>query len=306
MRFDPASFAKAGAPGLDIVGVAGNIGAEIRDVRLSGDLDDDMIRAIRLALLRHKVIFFRGQHHLDGAGHEAFAERMGEPVRQPTSGAAEGASFLLDLKERESYAASVWHTDMTFMAEYPEASILRARVVPAAGGDTIWANTAAAYANLPAPLRILADNLTAIHQNTTDFEAQYEESVKARMGEMRYRKPSRFFETEHPVVQVHPETGERNLLLGQFFVRKFVGLSTEDSREVLKIFQAHVTREENTVRWRWQPGDVAIWDNRATQHRAVPDFGDQPRYLQRVTIQGRKAMGIDGAQSRQIRADVLA
>lgn len=306
MRFDQKHFTQADVPLLEIARVAGNIGAEIHDIRLSGDLDEATVRAIRHALLRHKVIFFRNQHHLDGPGQEAFAERMGPPVRQPTSGATDDSNYLLDLKVQESYAASVWHTDMTFMANYPEASILRALVVPEAGGDTIWANTAAAYAELPEPLRILADNLKAIHQNTTDFEAQYDERVKARMGAMRHRKVSKFFETEHPVVQVHPETGERNLLLGQFFVRKFVGISTEDSRSLLAILQGHVTKEENTVRWRWRPGDVAIWDNRATQHRVVPDFGDQPRHMQRVTIQGAKAIGIDGSESRQIRAETLA
>ncbi len=292
---------------LDIAPVAGRIGAEIRNLSLSADLDDATISAIRTALVTHKVIFFRAQHHLDDAGQEAFAARMGEPIRQPTAAARpEDSGFLLDMKAKEGYASSLWHTDMTFLAAYPEASILRSLVAPVSGGDTVWANTAAAYRGLPEPLRILADNLKAIHGNTTDFDEQYEESVQEKMGDMRHRKAPKLFQAEHPVVAVHPETGERSLLLGHSFVKRFVGLTSDDSHRLLAIFQDHVTKPENTVRWRWQPGDVAIWDNRSTQHRSVPDFGDQPRHMRRVTIRGARATGVDGVASRQVKFEQMA
>ena len=115
---------------LDIVPVAGRIGAEIRDVRLGGDLDDDTIAAIRAALARHKVIFFRHQNQLDDESHEAFAARLGEPVAHPTVPVAEGSRFLLELNSREGEAASAWHTDVTFLPAYPSASILRAIIIP--------------------------------------------------------------------------------------------------------------------------------------------------------------------------------
>lgn len=286
-------------PILEVCRVAGQIGAEIRNVALSGTLDDATISAIRQELLRHKVIFFRNQNHLDDAGQEAFAERMGAPIKRPNVAASEGSRFLLELNAKEGYAASIWHTDLTFLAAYPEASILRAIVVPDFGGDTLWANTAAAYSDLPAPLRILVDNLHAIHADATDFDL-YQVSVKDQLGAAQNGPALVRFEAEHPVVRVHPETGERCLVLGQSRVKRFVGLNALDSQRLLAILQDQVTRPENTVRWRWQPGDVAIWDNRATQHRSVPDYGDQPRQMRRATIHGTTAIGIDGFESRQI------
>ncbi|EKU75074.1 TauD/TfdA dioxygenase family protein [Sphingobium yanoikuyae] len=287
---------------LDVVPVAGRIGAEIRGVALGGDLDDATIAAIRAALVRHKVIFFRAQHHLDDAGQEAFAERFGKPVAHPTVPVVPGSKYLLELDSKEGRAASSWHTDVTFVPAYPESSILRAIVIPQAGGDTLWANTAAAYEELPEPLRQLANSLWAVHSNLYDYASVVtnanEEAVK------RYREvfASTVYETEHPLVHVHPESGERSLILGHFF-KQFVGLSQADSQRLFATFQDTVTRPENTVRWRWQPGDVAIWDNRATQHRAIADFGTQHRQLRRATIAGTVPVSIDGRNSRIIKKE---
>lgn len=115
---------------LDIVPVGGRIGAEIRGVRLGGHLDDDIVAAIRAALVRHKVIFFRDQTHLDDETHEAFAARLGEPLAHPTVPVAEGSRFLLELNSKEGEAASAWHTDITFLPAFPSASILRALTIP--------------------------------------------------------------------------------------------------------------------------------------------------------------------------------
>ncbi|ATI82711.1 TauD/TfdA dioxygenase family protein [Sphingobium yanoikuyae] len=287
---------------LDVVPVAGRIGAEIRGVALGGDLDDATIAAIRAALVRHKVIFFRAQHHLDDAGQEAFAERFGKPVAHPTVPVVPGSKYLLELDSKEGRAASSWHTDVTFVPAYPESSILRAIVIPQAGGDTLWANTAAAYEELPEPLRQLANSLWAVHSNLYDYASVVtnanEEAVK------RYREvfASTVYETEHPLVHVHPDSGERSLILGHFF-KQFVGLSQADSQRLFATFQDAVTRPENTVRWRWQPGDVAIWDNRATQHRAIADFGTQHRQLRRATIAGTVPVSIDGRNSRIIKKE---
>ena len=152
---------------LEVKPVAGRIGAEIRGVQLSGELDGPAIAAIRAALNRYKVIFFRDQQ-LDDAEQEAFAARLGSPVAHPTVRVSEGSNFLLDLESRDGYAASSWHTDVTFTLDYPEASILRAITIPEAGGDTLWANTATAYEELPASLKTLVDDLRAIHSNAYD------------------------------------------------------------------------------------------------------------------------------------------
>lgn len=290
---------------LDIVPVAGRIGAEIRGIALSGELDDATVAAIRAALVRHKVIFFRDQFELDDARQEAFAERLGKPVAHPTVPVADGSRFLLELDSREGYAASSWHTDVTFVPAYPEASILRAIVIPEAGGDTLWANTATAYEDLPDALKLLVNDLKAIHTNLYDYAAVFANAPKEDAERYKAVFASTVYETEHPVVRVHPESGERVLLLGHF-IKQFVGLSRADSERLFAILQDHVIKPENTVRWRWRKGDVAIWDNRATQHRAIADFGLQRRHLRRATIAGTVPVGIDGRESRLLKPEPLA
>ncbi len=282
---------------LDVEPVAGRIGAEIKGVALSGELSTGTIAAIRAALARHKVIFFRDQNELDDAKQEAFAALLGKPVVHPTVPAADGSRFLFELDSTDGYAASSWHTDITFLPAYPEASILRAVEIPEAGGDTLWANTATAYEELAPPLKALADNLRAVHTNVHDYASTFANTKSDFLDRYRAVFASTVYETEHPVVHVHPETGERNLILGNFF-KHFVGLNGADSTRLFGILQDHITRPENTVRWRWRLGDVAIWDNRATQHRAIADFGLQRRHMRRVTIAGVTPVGIDGSLSR--------
>src|SRR5271154_2483957 len=131
---------------LDIRPITGRIGAEIAGLRLSSDLAPDTVAALNQALLRHKVLFFRGQNHLDDAGQEAFARLLGEPVPHPTIGPRAGTDSILELDASRGVKASAWHTDIPFLDAYPKISILRGVLVPAVGGDTVWANTAAAYA----------------------------------------------------------------------------------------------------------------------------------------------------------------
>jgi len=286
---------------LDIVPVAGRIGAEVRGVRLSGEIDEITLDALNTALLRHKVLFFRDQT-IDDREQEEFARRLGTPVAHPTVPVADGSRYLLELDSREGYAASSWHTDVTFVPSYPKASILRAIEVPDAGGDTLWANTATAYEELPDALKILVDNLRAVHTNLYDYAATFGSFAKEQIENHKAVFASTVYETEHPVVRVHPETGERTLIVGHF-IKSFVGFNGADSQRLLQILQDHVTKPENTVRWRWRKGDVAIWDNRATQHRAIADFGLQRRKLRRVTIDGDLPVGIDGLSSRAIKPE---
>jgi taurine dioxygenase len=283
---------------LDIAALAGRIGAEVRGISLGGGLDAETMTALQRALAHHKVLFFRDQQHLDDTAHQDFGRQWGAPVRHPTAPFQQG-DFLLELDSSHGGKSNVWHTDITFMAGYPSASILRAVVIPRAGGDTVWANTVEAYARLPASLRALADTLWAIHSNDYDYAAN---QTERDAGTDAYQAEfiSTVYEAEHPLVRVHPRTGERSLVLGSFF-KQFVGLSAGDSRRLFDTFQHHITRLENTVRWRWREGDVAIWDNVATQHYAIDDYGDQRRVVRRVTIKGEAAIGIDGRHSRQIK-----
>lgn len=283
---------------LDIVPYAGRIGAIVQNIKLEAGLDDKTFAALRKALARHKVLFFRDQGHLTDSAQERFAEQFGKPVAHPTVPVKNGSSYLLELDSQHGGRANTWHTDVTFVDAYPSATILRAVTVPQAGGDTVWANTAAAYNDLSEELRAFADTLWAHHTNDYD----YAERAQSRGGDVEqvkeYQKvfTSTVYETLHPVVHVHPETGERNLLLGGF-VQRFAGLSKDHSAKLFDILQGHVIELENTARWKWAAGDVVIWDNRATEHYAINDYGDQHRVVRRVTIAGDVPVAIDGRRS---------
>lgn len=279
---------------IQITPVAGRIGAELSGVKLGGDVSEENFSVIHQALLKYKVLFFRDQH-LDDAEHEAFSQRFGDQVPHPTLRSEANSTAILNLDAKETRANS-WHTDVTFVANYPKISILRGVVIPPYGGDTVWANTAAAYADLPAPLKLLADNLRALHTNLYDYAAPHACALK------RYREQftADVYETEHPLVRVHPESGERSLLLGHF-VKQVQGVSQNDSKQLLRLFHDRITHLDNTVRWRWQAGDVVIWDNRATQHVAINDYGDAQRIVRRTTIDGDVPVGVDGRPSTALK-----
>ncbi len=289
---------------LQIHPLAGNIGAEISGLRISGDLTPSVVRAVREALLKYKVIFFRGQEHLDDAGQEAFASLLGDPEPHPTIPSLEGSSAILNIDSSYGNRTTAWHTDITFLDAYPKASILRALVVPSYGGDTLWANTAFAYSSLPPKLREFADDLWAVHTNVHEFSALTRSDKPAEVRRNFELFSSTVYETEHPVVRIHPESGERCLVLGGF-VREFVGLPVSDSRLIFQLFQEYITRVENTVRWRWAVGDVAVWDNRATQHAKVNDSGSEQRLLRRVSLTGDVPVSISGRKSLMRKTETL-
>jgi alpha-ketoglutarate-dependent sulfate ester dioxygenase len=274
------------------------IGARVDGVHLGGDLDPASVEEIHQALLTHKVIFFRGQHHLDDAQQLAFARLLGTPVGHPTALMSVKDAPTITPINSEFGKATRWHTDVTFAANYPAASILRAVTLPRYGGSTLWASTVAAYNELPDPLKRLAENLWAVHSNRYDYvtaESQASMTDNERAFRQVFEKPD--FRTEHPVVRVHPETGERSLLAGDF-VRNFVDLDSHVSNALLEMLQRRITEPENTIRWNWEAGDVAIWDNRATQHRAVDDYDNQPRLMHRVTLMGDVPVNVHGERSR--------
>lgn len=279
------------------------IGAEVDGLRLSGGLSPDAVEEIRAALLTHKVIFFRDQHHLDDREQLAFAALLGTPIGHPAATALAADAPVITPINSELGKANRWHTDVTFAANYPAASILRAVTLPSYGGSTLWANTAAAYADLPDPLKHLTDNLWAVHTNRYDYVQQQPMTDLQRAFRQAFEMPD--FRTEHPVVRVHPETGERTLVAGDF-VRSFVGLDSRESSALFELLQNRITVPENTVRWNWRPGDVAIWDNRATQHRAVDDYDDQYRLMNRVTLMGDVPVDVHGQHSRVISGAPLA
>ncbi|MET0315966.1 MAG: TauD/TfdA family dioxygenase [Rhodococcus fascians] len=289
------------ATSLRAVKVGGKIGARIEGVRLGGDLDTETVDFIRRALLEHKVIFFSGQDHLDDESQYAFAELLGSPTTPHPTVTSRGTKTLAI--DSEYGKANSWHSDVTFVDRIPKASILRAVQLPEYGGNTTWASQVAAYESLPDSLKALVDNLWATHSNAYDYSATSAEKIQnEKSAEYRKEFQSTYFETEHPVVRVHPETGEKTLVLGHF-IKGFIGLPTKESQVLFNLLQDRVTKLENTVRWTWSLGDVAIWDNRATQHYAVADWDDQYRRLERITLAGDVPVHPNGQKSRVVAGD---
>lgn len=284
---------------LAVAKLGSRIGARIDGVRLGGNLKRAMVEQIDQALLRHRVIFFRGQHHLDDDEHYAFGKLFGTPMAHPAlqySGVTDLRITPVDASDK----ANVWHTDITFLPNFPKMSILRAVSLPSYGGSTLWASTVAAYDSLPDPLKRLAENLRAVHTNRVVHHDHSESPEPPSEGQKSWEAfAATEFRTEHPVVHVHGETGER-ALLGGGAVSGFVGLDSYESQVVFEILQRRITMPENTVRWNWESGDVAIWDNRATQHYAIHDYDDQPRRMHRVTLVGEPPVDVHGIPSRPI------
>lgn len=277
--------------------ITGHIGALVEGLDLTKEIPAPDFAQLHKALLAHKVVFLRGQHITDEQ-QERFSRLFGDQVPHPTVPSIANSAAILDIDASRSRANS-WHTDVTFAVDYPKISILRSVVVPKHGGDTVWANTVKAYEELPEVLKKLADRLWARHSNLYDYATAKDIPEETRQ-QYRSQFAAEVYETDHPLVRVHPETGERALVLGHF-VGHILDVSANDSKLLFKLFHDRVIQLENTVRWRWQEGDIAIWDNRATEHIAINDYGDEKRILKRTTIAGEVPVGVDGQRSRAIK-----
>jgi alpha-ketoglutarate-dependent taurine dioxygenase len=212
-----------------------------------------------------------------------------------------GQTNILAVQGGEGARANSWHTDVTFVVAPPKATTLRSLVIPPYGGDTLFANTAAAYADLPEHLRLLADRLWAVHTNDHDY-AEHPQFRTSEVETYHQVFVSQRYRTAHPVVRIHPESGTPNLFIGGF-ADTVIGLSRTESKDILRLLQSYVTRPENTLRHRWAVGDVVIFDNRTTQHYAADDYGDLPRKLHRVTVAGDLPVGADGGKSYVLEGD---
>ncbi|MEV4872806.1 TauD/TfdA dioxygenase family protein [Streptomyces syringium] len=303
---------------LSLAPLAGHIGAEAGGVDLSLPLDEAARGAIRQALLDHKVLFFRGQG-LGHRSHVALGRSFGELTRrpEPNGGAApEGFPEILivdtkahdprygeDFEERYrkrwgNYTAG-WHTDLTPAVNPPAISVLRAERVTRFGGDTQWTDLEAAYEALSAPLRDLADGLRAEHSFFAGCQMHQHDELDQ---DVLRRNSEDLLVAEHPVVRIHPETGRRCLFVNPASTSRIAGLSPAQSDALLRLFFEHIARPEFTVRWRWEVGDVAIWDNRCTAHLSPGDAGisGDRRTLFRVTVLGETPAGPCGRPSRAL------
>jgi taurine dioxygenase len=290
---------------IEVIPLTLHIGAEIRGVDLANPLPADQLKTVREAFLKWKVIFFRGQH-LDHAGHVAMARQFGEPtIGHAVFGHVEGFPEIYSVAKNrtanENRSAmmvtpwSGWHTDITAAVNPPCASILRGVTIPPYGGDTFWTNLAAAYNGLSPTMRGFVDGLRGIHK----FVPRENPKAGSAYNELVRR---RALESEHPLVTIHAETGERVLFASPSFLKSIVGLTPGESQKMLEMLWEHVTRPEYTVRFKWNEGDIAFWDNRSTSHLAPTDIfeSDFDRQLYRITLVGEPFVGVDGKPSKSI------
>ncbi|WP_324742497.1 TauD/TfdA family dioxygenase [Tsuneonella sp. CC-YZS046] len=277
----------AGTELFDVTPLQPSLGALVSGIDLSRPLDGLTRDALRAALLHYRVLFFRDQN-LTREQHIALGAAFGELEVHPVFSLPDYPEILplisqeLAGKYRQTSDGN-WHADTTFRAEPSAASILIQRVSPSLGGDTVFANAVAAYETLDDETKERIDGLTAIHD--PQIFLQFLDTEEKREA-LRSQYPP----VEHPVVRIHPETGEKVLYVNSVFTRRIVGLEESESRALLTRLFDQVKRPEFQVRWSWKPGSIAFWDNRATQHYAVPDYTDA-RHMERVTIIGDRPVG---------------
>lgn len=279
-----------------------HIGAEIHGVDLSRPLQPAQVKAVRDALLKWKVVFFRGQK-LDHRSHIAAARQFGETTAGHVVYGSDGEYpqiySVAKFRKANRYQGQVlfrpwsgWHTDITAAINPPAASMLRGELVPPYGGDTQFTNLVTAYNALSPVMQKFMDGLRGMHRFApppgVDETPEYRELMRQRT-----------LVSEHPIVRVHPETGERLLFVSPSFLKSIVGVSPRESQVLLEFLWEHIVRPEFTVRFRWEPGSVAFWDNRSTAHLAPRDIFDSEfdRQFYRVTLVGDVPVGVDGKPS---------
>jgi alpha-ketoglutarate-dependent taurine dioxygenase len=275
---------------LEIERLEPTIGARVHGVDLDRATDEQVL-AIRAALAEYKVLFFSDQHDLHPDSQIALGRRLGELTESHpvVPGVDEDHPEIYALDSASGGFADVWHTDVTFVPRPPLGSVLRAVVLPPTGGDTQWADLELAYRSLSEPVQRLADQLVAVHDGTREFGyylAQREERTKWEGEEFRALVP-----IEHPVVRINPDTGRKGLFVNPGFVSHIKDVSDAESRYLLDLFYAHITKPEHIVRHRWSVGDVVMWDNRSTVHYANRDYGTQRRVMHRITFRGEAPVG---------------
>jgi taurine dioxygenase len=256
------------------------LGAEIEGVDL-GAVDDDDLRMIHDALIKHGVVFFRDQD-ISMESQVALGAWFGELVVHPNDPGLEGHPEVMIIHADESskrVAGETWHSDVSCDPEPPMGSILRIHTLPETGGDTLFASMYAAYEALSPVMQTFLQGLTAVHDG-----APYYRSVNARIG--RDDGSRNYPRAEHPVIRTHPESGREGLFVNEMFTTEIVGLKKAESDALLRFLFEHIRRPEFQLRFRWGRNSIAFWDNRCVQHQAIWDYWPQTRSGYRVTIKG--------------------
>jgi taurine dioxygenase len=285
----PPALGEYDFAGLGIEPLGPVLGAEVSGVDLREPLDGEVVAAIHAALLTHKVLVFRDQD-IDYAQHIAFGRCFGELESHPVMAHVPGFPEILHIEPGDTEPVTQatlparrpenkWHADVTFREQPSMAGILRARTLPALGGDTLFADTEAVLADLPKDLRQRLSHLKAEHDILRIYGPRVSES---RRADLRRRFPAQ----AHPVVRTHPETGAKSLFVNHEFTTRILGVDPAESAELLTFLTDRVKAPEYQLRLRWRPNTVVFWDNRCTQHYPILDYWPSERVMERVTVRG--------------------
>jgi taurine dioxygenase len=266
--------------------IAGSLGAEIAGVDLAQDLDDEVVAEIRRAWLHHLVVFFRGQEHLDSARFLSFAKRIGQPIEYPFVRGFEAYPQIIAIAKLPHETVNfggIWHSDTAYLDRPPMATMLIAREIPPAGGDTMYANQYAAYESLSPAMQRLLEPLRGVNSSAL---ADVSKTREDRVRDSGDPEAEQVYEVSHPVVRTHPETGRRSLYVNIAHTARFEGMTEEESRPLLQFLFQHQVKAEFTCRFRWEAGSLAMWDNRCVQHNPVNDYHGFKRVMNRITLAG--------------------
>ena len=269
----------------EIQSIQPNIGAIISGVDLN-QLSEEQVGLIHQALLKHQVIFFRNQK-LEPQAQAELARSFGDLHIHPIYPTVEGVKeiIVLDSHRQDLRDNELWHTDVTFSQTPPLGCVLQAIKIPEVGGDTLWASGVSAFRLLDEKLKEKLRNLTAEHDIRKSFPLERFASTPEEKEKLEatFRKNP---PVTHPVIRTHPETGEESLFVSEGFTTKIHELDEAESHKLLEFLFKYTTQADFHVRWQWKEGDVAIWDNRCTQHKALFDYGDAHRIMRRATVLG--------------------
>ncbi len=269
---------------IDVQPIAGALGAEIAGVDLASDLSGETVAEIRRAWLEHLVVFFRDQV-LAPEAFLAFARRIGEPVEYPFVTGIDGFPEIISVSKLPHETVNfggIWHSDTVYLDRPPMATMLVAREVPPYGGDTMWANMYAAYEALSPGMQQLLEGLRAVNSSAlADVSKTREDRIRDRGN-----GAEREYLSEHPVVRTHPETRRKALYVNVAHTLRFVDMTEDESRPLLRFLFEHAVRPELTCRFQWRVGSVALWDNRCAMHNPVNDYHGHTRTMHRITLAG--------------------
>ncbi|MBO6560121.1 MAG: TauD/TfdA family dioxygenase [Nisaea sp.] len=272
-------------PALDIRPIAGALGAEIHGIDASRDLDAATVSAVRQALLEHLVIFLPDQK-LTPVQQLAFAKRFGEPMIYPFVKGLEDFPEITPILKREedrNNFGGIWHSDTVYQQQPPMGTMLYALELPPFGGDTLFANQYLAYDALSDGMKDLLGGLKAIH---ISGKSRVQQTRTDMMKHASVGMKGDELQSCHPVVRTHPETGRKALYVNTAHTIRFDGMTEEESAPILNFLFEHQIQPEFTCRFRWSPGAMAFWDNRAAMHYPINDYHGFRRLMHRITLAG--------------------